>query len=508
MPAGSTTLVAAQTKAQYRAQNANLIGQAFDALLDVTKSNSNILAQLQGGMGSGKPFVIKEDLTKGRMDTVNFNVGAPLGTAGRRGTQVLVNFEETPIQNSWKVQIDTLRVAVGYNEITREVATTGKAWQEVFAEMVGLRTGQIEQEDMLIRMRTRATSRNTLRPNNRTSIDQLHYDDTFDAATLNRAITSLDTNGAKPAKIATMESGMPLNEYVCLGSAVALEPLWNDYTFTQALTFSEVRGEGNPWWTGKLPSWRGTTLKRWNIVNSDTPGAIGSTILPQSVLGNPITGTPTAALTIYGGGRTQASLGNANILYAPFELFYGCPKALGETITVFDTITPADTGTYYFVIIDPADGKWNLYSYSETSPNAAFPLTNSGNACPAGNNIVTTNNLAASASGTALTTLGNYTFNATVNKEAFPTGSLIIQVNANVTPVCEVFVFGADTGAKAYGMSKDKVITQKTDYDAQVGKGLQTTYGCDMRPDTLGVYRGWIRVQAAYYLQGYTLPQL
>lgn len=490
MAAGDVQLVATQTKAVYRAQNAALIGQAFDAMLDITRSNTDILAQLQGPEGSDKPFVIKSDLTKGAKDLINFSVGTSMGHAGRRGTEQLLNFEEQLIQNSWSVQIDSLRIAIGWNEIVQVVATTGQSWDTVYAKLVGQRIGQIEQEDMLMRMRQRSGSQNTLRPGNRTTLDTLHYDDTFDTLTLNRAITTLSTLGAKPASIGMMTGKMPLNKYVALGGAQAMESIWNDPTFTQALLHAAVDGPTNSYWTGDLPEWRGTIIKRWDIVNHDNPGAIGSTIQPQAVLGDAIT-QATTANTVYGSGRTQASLGNAIAIYKPFEYFYGCNKRFGESISM-----GADTATYFFIVIDPADGYWNLYSYTGTGV-----LIN-------GSAITVINRLAASASGAAVTTLGNWTWDATQNKEAFPTGSLIVQVNANVAPVGDIFVFGAEAGAKAYGSIKNKRIQQKTDYEVQNGLGMHTIYGADMKQDTLGKYRGFIRIQCAYELAGFTLPQL
>lgn len=529
MAAGSTTLVAGQTLAQYRALNANLIGAAFDAILDITKSSSNILAQLQGSMGSNKPFVIKDDLTKGAKDTIHFNVGTSLGQAGRRGTDVAVNFEEPLYHNSWQVQIDTLRVVVGWNEITAVVATTGQSWEEVYAQLVGERAGQIEQEDMLIRMRTRATGFNTIRPGNKTTLDSLKYDDTFDTQTLNRTISALASLGSKPAMIGKAGGGMPLVKYIALGGNLLVESLWNDPTFTQSLQKADVRGDGNPLWTGELPEWRGTVIKRWDIVNHDNPGAIGSTLMPQGILGDCYTNTgtntsggtttlisgslvipgqQTVPITIFGGGRSQATLGNANVLYCPFEYFLGCNKNVGQSIQV---LSAADTNVYYFIIVDPVDGKWNLYSYYGS---AAFVTPTNGYP---GNNITVLNALSASNAGTApansllanysVTQLGGMTWDSTQNKEAFPSGALIVQVNVNVVPIGDVMVFGANAGAKAYGNVKNKRITQKTDYDALVGYGIHSIFGADMRTDTQGNYRGWVRVQCAYELPGVSLPQ-
>ena len=56
-----------------------LIGEAFNDLLEVTQSNANILDELMGGEDDGKPFVVKQDLTKGAKDRVNF----PIATTTR-----------------------------------------------------------------------------------------------------------------------------------------------------------------------------------------------------------------------------------------------------------------------------------------------------------------------------------------------------------------------------------------------------------------------------------------
>lgn len=494
MAAGDTTLVAAQTNAQYRALNAALIGQAFDAMLDITAANSNILAQLQGPMGSGKPFVVRTDLEKGAMDTINFNVGTSLGQAGRRGTQVALNYEEPLFHNSWNVQIDNLRVVVGWNEITRAIATSGKKWEEAYAELCGERIGQIEQEDMLMRCRQRSTSLNTLRPGNKGSIDDLTYSDTLDTNVLGKGIALLSRRGAKPGMVAKDNAGMPLNKFFALGSDSMFQPLWQDPVFAAALLHADVDGPSAAYWTGKLPEWKGTALKRWYIVDNDTPGPIGSSIEPRAVLGDPVT-SGNGPLTIDGGGRTASSLGDAAVLFTPFTYFLGNNYAFGESIS-FGT----DSNTYYFVIVDPADGKWNLYSYVQGGVNSnGYSITCSARLASATNT---------SGSNIAQQTLGNWTWDSSVNKDAFPTGSLVIQVNANVVPIGDLFIFGKEAGAKCYGMMRNKRISQDTDYGARVGIGVQSYYGSDLRKDTLGNFRGFVRIQAAYEIPEFANPQL
>lgn len=489
MAAGDSVLVGAQTRSSYQGQSSKLVAEAWDALLDVTASNSNILGFLQGSPGSKKPFVIRTDLSKGRMETVNMNVGTTLGQAGRRGSQTAVNFEEQMLHGNWSVTIDTLRVIVGWNEINRIAANTGQSWAEVYAELCGMRVGQIEQEDMLMRLRQRSSSKNTLRPGRRTTLDTIHYDDTIDTQTLGRGISLLSSR-ADQAVIGTDESLTDVLGYVALGADEGWEPIWNDSNFVGALQHAHVDGEGNPFWTGKLPMWRGTALKRWYVKSHDNPGPIGSSIIPKAVLGDPIT-SATTAFTVYGGGRTQASLGNAATIYKPFEYFYGCDKLFGESISY-----GTDANTYYFVVIDPADGKWCMYSYVQAGVNNN------------GHSITISSRLHSSASGAAVTTMGSWTYDPTYNKVAFPTGSLIYQVNSRVVPVNDIYLLASEVGGKCYGQVKNKRIEQEDDYGALQGRGVWSIYGSDLRKDTLGDYRGFVRIQAAYEIPGYSLPQI
>lgn len=515
MALGDSTIVAAQSRSAYLTNN-DLIGKAFDTQLTIAKANSNILAQLQGGEGDNKPFIIKNDLTKGAKDTISFNVGAPLGMAGRRGTQRLVGYEEQLLHNVWSVQIDHLRVAVGMNELNRVVATSGGTWMEVYPELCGELVGRTEQEDMLARFRQRSTTSNTIRPNSRASRDTIRYDDTLDTATLGKAVAMANTNGIEPAVLAQGKNGMPIENLVCLMPQLAAEGLWQDPTFFQALLHAEVDGPMNPLWSNNLPLWRGTVMKQWNLKGHDSPGPIMSTIMPQAILGdatdtaggtlqgatNTIIAGTASTFDIYGGGRAQSSLGDQAALYKPFEYFLGCTKLLGESIT-----TGSDSGTYYIMVLDPADGKWCAYSYVGTaiaSNGFYIRITARLHSSVTGVGYTTLKDDGFGGSGTTL-----WTYDASVNKVAFPAGSLIVQVNNRLVPICDSFLFGRNAGAKAYGMFKNKPISQKNDFEALSAVGVCSTYGCDMRKDANGLYhRNFLRIQSAYELPGYSLPQI
>lgn len=515
MAAGDTPIVAAHSKAEYRTQNSKLIGEAFQARLELSATNSNILAHLQGREGSGKPFIIKNDLAKGAMEKVNINVGTTLGQAGRRGTQQAVNFEEPLLHGSWSVQIDSLRVVVGWNEITAAVAATGQSWRTVYADLCGTRVGQIEQEDMLMRFRQRSSLANTIRPGFKTGLHALRYDDVIDMETLRRASSRCGMRGGKPASLGMSRSGMPIKKFVTLGSGVALAPLNTDPQYQAGLQHAEVDGAGNPLWTGDIPNIAGTAIKHWDLVDHDNPGPIGSSIEARAVLGDcsihnstTATGaaldftTGTTAYRLWGGGRTQAALGNAAAIYKPFCYFYGNDYEFGQTLT-FGT----DTTDQYCVIVDPADGKWTLIAYDGSTGIG-------GN----GQYLNTLKRFGASTSGQVYDDLGDLTgdtalngieWDSAVNKETFPLGSYIFQCNNRVVPVGDIWTFGSSAGAKCYGREKNKPIQQEDDYGALVGKGIHSIYGVDCAQDTQGAYRGFVRVQVALQIEGLgLLPEL
>ena len=252
------TIGLAQALSDYRSMNSKLIGEAFSDLLEVSKSNSNILAELQGGVGSKKPFILKQDLAKGAKDRVNFPVASSLGQKGRMGTEQAIGYEETLIQGSWSVRIDNKRVVVGWSDIVAQVATTGKDWKEVYAEMVGTRMGQIEQEDMLMMLMKRRVSRNIVRPNTAASNSALRSADVMDTHTITRAAGLLKSFGAEPAMVGkSARSKRPIQKYVLFGADAFLRPIKSETAYLTAVAQGDLRGDGNAQFDGDFQTWDG-----------------------------------------------------------------------------------------------------------------------------------------------------------------------------------------------------------------------------------------------------------
>ena len=180
MALGSTIGIA-QALSEYRAMASGKgIGEAWSALLDVIKGNSNVLSVLVGPPGSKKPFTTVDDLKAGRKDRVNMNVAASLGMHPRMGSEQLVGYNETPRHGNWTIRVDQKRIAVGWSEFVRSMTNTGKSFKETYAELLGERFGQIEQEDALMRLRKDAIPGITLYPGSARSVNELRVSHNFD----------------------------------------------------------------------------------------------------------------------------------------------------------------------------------------------------------------------------------------------------------------------------------------------------------------------------------------
>src|SRR5258708_15896639 len=189
--------------------------------------------------------------------------------------------------------------------------------------MVGHRMGQIEQEDMLMMLLKRKVNRNVIRPGAGGSTSALRSADVMDTPTITRAAGLMNSFGAEPAMVGkSARSHRPIQKYVLFGSDVFLRPIKSETAYLTAVAQGDIRGDGNAQFDGDFQTWDGHVIKSWDIVDHDNPGPIGSTILPNAILGDPIT-EATATFDLFGGGRTQAALGDQAGLYVPFCYFPG-----------------------------------------------------------------------------------------------------------------------------------------------------------------------------------------
>lgn len=478
-------LLTVDTYSQANADSANLIGKAFSKLMLLQTSNKDILGQMEGPEGSGRPITLKTDLSKQGADTVFFSTMNRPGGEGATGENLL-EAEDLDFA-SYKVQIDFFRHGLGSTAKLIKFLAAGQSLEAKYADQESDYFALKRQNDMYMLWRQQATAQNTMRPNDRATNDLLLSTDVYSTTFISDLASRLKTLGAPPAKVNKVKvAGFKADilSYIMLGSDRMLNPLKSNSSYIQSLQQADERGERNMIWTGQYARWDGQYIMHHDVVHEDTRGALGAAIEPEAILGTALTNgsvTDATTISITGGGYNTV-----NTSYLPLKWFAGYPFT-----TVGGTTPSADSGTYYVVIYNVSGsdvGKFGLYQY-----------TGSNNV---GNAITCSNFLGATASGTRLTTLAGVTWNAAVNTTSHPTGSRVIQVNAKCVPYCYGISMGANAGLRAYGGPAIKPIHEVADWFFKKGLGFLALYGQGVPVDVLGNIRNYILTVAAYRPQG------
>ena len=463
----------------YRAAAASNVGQLFSNYIDLAVEEDDLFAILEGPEGSDRPVWVKTDLAAGGADKVFFNAIASLGGDGVHGDEVLEGNEESLAIGSYSCQVDFVRHAVGLTKKDIEFLAAGRSIEAAAAPLVATWLGRKRQRDMLMKFITSAAGLNTLRPNNKANRDSLLATDALSTSLIAQANAVSTSIGASPINI--MEDGFSkVYEMLFLATEDSLTPLANSSSWLQAQQYAGTRGDDNILFRGGFTRWNGNTKLHHKVVDADTPGPIGSPLLPKALLGDSIAaGATTIAIT--GGGR--ASSGTANKY---FECFSGAPYRYLES----DSTGSTDAGTYYMVVVNvsgPDKGKWGFYSYTGSAND--------------GNKITIVNRLGAAATGARVTTLGGVTWDATKNTDAHPTGSVVLQANANGVPIGFSLCLGKGSGLRAYGSIRHELVQNTSDYGHRMGWAYQSIYGQQVRRDS-GVSgsnqpRGYVLIEHA-----------
>ncbi|MEI7957630.1 MAG: DUF4043 family protein [Verrucomicrobiota bacterium] len=463
----------------YRAVAASNVGQLFSKFIDLAVEEEDLFSLLEGDENSDRPVWIKTDLSKGGGDKVFFNTIASLGGDGVHGDEVLEGNEEALTIGSYSCQVDFIRHAAGLTKKDIEFLAAGRSIEAAAAPLVAKWLGRKRQRDLLMKFITSGVGLNTIRPNNKATRDDLTADDALSTGIIAQSNAIATSIGARPVNI--MATGYSkVFEYLFLATEDSLAPLANSSSWLQAQQSAGTRGDENVLFRGGYTRWNGSTILHHKVVDADTPGPIGSPLLPKALLGDAVA-AGTVAFAVTGGGRAASGAANKY-----FECFSGAPYRYLET----DSVTSSDANTYYFVVVNVSGadkGKWGFYSYTGSAND--------------GNKITVASRLGAAASGARVTTLGGVTWNAAKNTDVHPTGSVVLQANKNGVPIGYSVCMGAGAGLRAYGSLRHELVQNTSDYGHRMGWAYQSIYGQQVRRDS-GITgsnqpRGYVLVEHA-----------
>jgi N4-gp56 family major capsid protein len=466
-----------------RTADAALVGQAYAQRIILGSRLKDVFGQFEGREGSGRPVVVKTDLTKTRGDTINMSVAGTLGGRGVRGSNRLKGQEEHPRLGNFTVRIDQLRHAVGYCELITKMMAAGESLESSYAKLLADWFGLRKQEDKLMCFIHAANGLNTIRPGNRSSRGALTSGDVFTAGFIDEIKSLGVSRMARPANIskATRKDENEILNYVLFGPDPVLASLRGDDDYLNAMTHAQERGIANTIFRGGYVPWNGVSVFHWDQGDEDTDGAIGSPFLPRALLGDAIE-AGTTAIDITGSGRTVSDLGDEAEYFMPFIWF---PGAAYEFLSYVSADRTDGSGPHYLAIknISGADaGKYCIYEYT-TGNN--------------GNKITITKRLAPVATGgVAVDVLAGKSWNGDVHTQAHPTGSLIVPITDDALTFGRAVLMGEMALCVGFGDTPMQQIKDQDDYGELRGMGLKSIYGQNAAKDTQGQPRNFVLVEA------------
>lgn len=454
---------------------------------------------LIGGYKGGKPITEVVETHKLAGDTIYLHRLSPLAGPGRQGEASRDGQEEKQQFGNYSFTIGRQWKGTAQNTVARDQTVIGSNFDRTAHKQLSEWHGVRQGWDTEVAMQVAAHSRNTVRPLYAPSREALRTRHFLQSETITRAKNGMATLQAKSLLAEKSASGSQVFKYLLAANQYSLGKFQNTPTYTNIVAQAAARGGENPLFSGKLPDWNGTMLWEWQVEDHTGAGAIGAPCIARAVLGEAIAANTTAP-TIKGGG-SAAYAADLKALY--FENFsnsayigYEGQKRAADVSTVrylaIQNISGADAG------------KIGFYSYQVNT----------------GNQITSVQRLRAAASGDAVTTLGNITWNTAPwiaagdggsfqgLTDAHPIGSLIYEVNSYGVPFCYSYMLGDQALMSGYGSIDGKVaMGQRTEakgpHGLDYGVGLEMVWGIRAVPRADGLANGYALIESAWQPDGF-----
>lgn len=462
-------------------------------VIQAAAQQSPFADNMTGGMGSGKPIVIKNNTKIVAGQSIVISTVDSLGAPITQGNGVRVGNEEQVKPGDFLLKTSLGWIGAGIDNTGLTQTIIGQDWDNLSKQLISRRLAKQQSDDALTCLKHSAVSSNTVYPVGKT-IDTLSSSDKYSTALIVRSNGSLKDIGATPINARPNPdnpSAMPppINRYMQFLTDAGARPIKLDSNYLQGMQLAKDRGDKNNLFTGDYSDWDNNIIYPWVNIRHGGYGPIGSALQPEALLGTSIVakGTSTTVGTLDGGGSA------ANAAITPLRNYF--ENFSRFTYTPINGVTTSYTprSTYgYCAVIDATTGAWSFFRYT-------------GNT---GNTLTGVKRLGSSATGDYLTTLGDVTWGTApylttadgngfqgVSEGVIASGSLIYETNSKGVPLCFGLGLGEMALVAGYGKvpinggASFKTMANRTMYQAPHGQavanGLEVAWGCAAfkRPD-------------------------
>jgi len=418
---------------------------------DRFEESEDIFAAMEGG--DAALIQVENDLSKGEGQEIYFRVKSGFyGTGKRTGEYFTAENDFEPIHmktNSLKVGI--IRNATRTDMMMEEELGMRSELESGLNEELGKWMGREKTRQMGLSLLHQVSNANHMYCNGNSSVDSLTTGDELSPDDLITAAAMLEGYGGKPAYLGKDPLGNDIFSLVFLTSQYGSMSIEMDPdTKANNRAAAGANGYNNRLFQGGLVDVAGHKVKKWRVIDHDGVGPIGSFLNPKASLGIAITSGTTADLTgggrgITGGGDATSAASRSNGV----RFFVDFPRlaytfANGDTVSATASTHQLNSDNkFYVVVVNPSTsdvdasirGKWGMYRISANN----------------GNELTADLRLGAAISGIAHTTVGGVTYDAAVNTDQHPAGSLVYLANQYGKPLFRTIGMGRRATRRGYG---------------------------------------------------------
>lgn len=403
-------------------------------------SNNDFFRQFEGRKTSS-PVVVERDTSKGAGQEITFPKMSGFYSEAHFGSDLFVDgthFEKIRM-GSDKLKVDWVRHAIRHDLRLEELVGMRGEIVSHIPEQLGEWLGRLKTDQMFMMFLHGGDSTSYHVINNRASIAKIRRTDTLSYSAVLEYSAAMQNSSGFAAQVGQDAAGNPIHKYIVVGSSDALFSLDADPSYLKAKESAGVRGNENWIFSGGFAPLRGQIIREYTSKNHDGVGPVGSPITPRAELGDAIT-SGTTTFNITGGGNDTDAL-ESNVRYFKHFPNYAYKFADGSSLI------PSGTA-FYVAVINTSGANTGKFGFYECTTNDGTKLTVS-------------ERLASSASGIAKTAVGNVKWDAAVNTDAHPEGSLVVLCSEDGAPLGATIWMGRACARRGYGKYERERRVQK-----------------------------------------------
>lgn len=257
-------------------------------------------ARFEGGEGSNKPIITKDDFTKKPGDSIHFQVLSQLISSGVTGENTLQGNEDKLSMSQYNLTIDWIRNAVSFTENLERRVNFPIA--QVSRQRLADWMARYIDESMFTQLIT-TESPDTVYAGDAAAEANLGDNDTFGTEEIDRIKLALQRKGVLPISV-KMKDGEELEMFGVVISEIDEYWLKGDSVWQQAQRDAGLRGDENRIFTGALGIWNGMLIYTHKAIRSGN-NIQGSPLRPECRLSTSLASSGETTVTV--GTNTKAN---------------------------------------------------------------------------------------------------------------------------------------------------------------------------------------------------------